>query len=69
MVVLAYPTICATMYLRVLGTLSGIPLQYRLLLALPFERGTVAKLSRENQAHRSSVKKLNRVDSQYVSPL
>ena len=47
----------------------GFPLSYRLLIALTFERGALAKLSRHNQAHRLSVKRLGRVDSQFVSPL
>ena len=32
-----------------------------------FERGAVAKLSRHNQAHHLSVKRLDRVDRQFVS--
>ena len=41
-------------------------LQYRLLIALAFEKSVVAKLSRHNQAHRLSVKRLGRVDSQVI---
>ena len=47
----------------------GFPLQNHLLIALAFERGTTEKLSIYNQAHRLSVKRLGRVDSQFVSPL
>ena len=47
----------------------GFPLQYCGLIALVFESGDVAKLSRHNQAHRLSVKRLGHVDSQFVSPL
>ena len=47
----------------------GFPLQYPLLITLAFKRGAGAKLSRHNQAHRLPVKRLGRVDSQFVSPL
>ena len=40
-----------------------VPPQHRLLIALAFERGTVAKLS---GAFRLSVKRLGRVDSQFI---
>ena len=39
------------------GTLSGFPLQYRLFVALSFERGAGARLSRYDQAHRLTVKR------------
>ena len=47
---------------------GGFPLQYRPLIALAFERGAVARLSRHDQAHRLTVKRLGRVDSHYVLP-
>ena len=59
MVVIAYPTVCTAIRLRVL----------RYPIRLSFERDAAAKLPRHNQAHRLSVKRLSRVDSQFVSPL
>ena len=47
---------------------TGFPLQYRPLIALAFERGAVARLSRHDQAHRLTVKRLGRVGSHYVLP-
>ena len=45
----------------------GVPLQYRLLIALAFEKGALAKLYRHNEAYHLSVKRLSRVNSQFVS--
>ena len=42
-------------------------LPYRLLIVLAFERGAVVRLSRHNQAHHLSVKRLGLADSQFVS--
>ena len=47
----------------------GFPLQqYRLFIALASERGTVARLSRHDQAHFLTFKRVGRVDIHYVSP-
>ena len=43
----------------------GFSLQYRLLIALAFERGTVVRLSRHDQAHRLTVKRLGHVGSHF----
>ena len=47
---------------------GGFPLQYRPLIAKAFERGAVARMSIHDQAHRLTVKRLDLVDSCYVSP-
>ena len=43
-------------------------LQYCVPIALTFERGAVARLSRHDEAHRLTVKRLGHVDGYYVSP-
>ena len=47
---------------------GGFPLEYHLFIALAFERGAVVRLSRHNQVHRLTVKRLGCVDSRFVSP-
>ena len=46
MVVLAYPTTCTAMHLRMLRYLIRISIQYHLPIPLAFERRTMAKPSR-----------------------
>ena len=46
---------------------GGFPLQYRPLIAEAFGRGAEARMSIHDQAHRLTVKRLDHVDSCYVS--